>query len=153
MPSSSKQTAIRHVCVSYLFISTAVARAAAAALTLRAVCVRACVPLRKANHAENRGGFSRDEEKVRKEEPAVEATSQPKASTLFFLMILSISDDSLDKDERETVLVDLGLYEELLDPNEYGGTTLKNQIQYEIEPIVVENQMVGINFYSRIFSE
>ena len=29
----------------------------------------------------------------------------------------------------------------------------KNQIQYEIEPIVVENQMVGINFYSRILSE
>lgn len=80
-----------------------------------------------------------------------EITSQQ--TKLFFLMIISISDDSLDKDERETVLVDLGLYEELLDPNEYGGTTLKNQIQYEIEPIVVENQMVGINFYSRILSE
>ena len=80
-----------------------------------------------------------------------EITSQQ--TKLFFLMIISISDDSLDKDERETVLVDLGLYEELLDPNEYGGTTLKNQIQYEIEPIVVENQMVGINFYTRILSE
>ncbi len=80
-----------------------------------------------------------------------EITSQQ--TKLFFLMIISISDDSLDKDERETVLVDLGLYEELLYPNEYGGTTLKNQIQYEIEPIVVENQMVGINFYSRILSE
>ena len=80
-----------------------------------------------------------------------EITSQQ--TKLFFLMIISISDDSLDKDERETVLVDLGLYEELLDPNEYGGTTLKNKIQYEIEPIVVENQMVGINFYSRILSE
>ena len=80
-----------------------------------------------------------------------EITSQQ--TKLFFLMIISISDDSLDKDERETVLVDLGLYEELLDPNEYGRTTLKNQIQYEIEPIVVENQMVGINFYSRILSE
>ena len=80
-----------------------------------------------------------------------EITSQQ--TKLFFLMIISISDDSLDKDERETVLVDLGLYEELVDPNEYGGTTLKNQIQYEIEPIVVENQMVGINFYSRILSE
>ena len=80
-----------------------------------------------------------------------EITSQQ--TKLFFLMIISISDDSLDKDERETVLVDLGLYEELLDPNEYGGTTLKNQIQYEIEPIVVANQMVVINFYSRILSE
>ena len=80
-----------------------------------------------------------------------EITSQQ--TKLFFLMIISISDDSLDKDEREAVLVDLGLYEELLDPNEYGGTTLKNQIQYEIETIVVESQMVGINFYSRILSE
>ena len=80
-----------------------------------------------------------------------EITSQQ--TKLFFLMIISISDDSLDKDERESVLVDLGLYEELLDPNEYGGTTLKNKIQYEIEPIVVESQMVGINFYSRILSE
>lgn len=41
-----------------------------------------------------------------------EITSQQ--TKLFFLMIISISDDSLDKDERETVLVDLGLYEELL---------------------------------------
>ena len=80
-----------------------------------------------------------------------EITSQQ--TKLFFLMIISISDDSLDKDERETVLIDLGLYEELLDPNEYGGTTLKNQIQYEIEPIVIESQMVGINFYSRMLSE
>ena len=40
-----------------------------------------------------------------------EITSQQ--TKLFFLMIISISDDSLDKDERETVLVDLGLYEEL----------------------------------------
>lgn len=80
-----------------------------------------------------------------------EITSQQ--TKLFFLMIISISDDSLDKDEREAVLVDLGLYEELLDPNEYGGITLKNQIQYEIETIVVESQMVGINFYSRILSE
>ena len=64
-----------------------------------------------------------------------------------------VKEISLDKDERETVLVDLGLYEELLDPNEYGGTTLKNQIQYEIEPIVIESQMVGINFYSRMLSE
>ena len=66
---------------------------------------------------------------------------------------MCIRDSSLDKDERETVLIDLGLYEELLDPNEYGGTTLKNQIQYEIEPIVIESQMVGINFYSRMLSE
>ena len=69
---------------------------------------------------------------------------------LFFLMIISISDDALDKDQRESILVDLGLYEEVVDPNEYGGVTMQNQIEYEIPPIIVNNQLIGINFYSRI---
>ena len=77
-----------------------------------------------------------------------EITSQQ--TKLFFLMIISISDDELNKDERESILVELGLYEEVVEPDEYGGTTLKNQIEYEIEPIIVNNLLVGINFYSRI---
>ena len=77
-----------------------------------------------------------------------EITSQQ--TKLFFLMIISISDDSLDKDERETVLVDLGLYEELLDPNEYGGILVLNEIEYEIEPLVQGSRLVGLNFYSRL---
>ena len=63
---------------------------------------------------------------------------------------ISISDDALDKDQRESILVDLGLYEEVVDPNEYGGVTIQNQIEYEIQPIIVNNQLIGINFYSRI---
>ena len=77
-----------------------------------------------------------------------EITSQQ--TKLFFLMIISISDDELNKDERESILVELGLYEDVVEPDEYGGTTLKNQIEYEIEPIIVNNLLVGINFYSRI---
>lgn len=77
-----------------------------------------------------------------------EITSQQ--TKLFFLMIISISDDALDKDQRESILVDLGLYEEVVDPNEYGGVTIQNQIEYEIQPIIVNNQLIGINFYSRI---
>ena len=76
-----------------------------------------------------------------------EITSQQ--TKLFFLMIISISDDALDKDQRESILVDLGLYEEVVDPNEYGGVTIQNQIEYEIQPIIVNNQLIGINFYSR----
>ena len=45
---------------------------------------------------------------------------------LFFLMIISISDDSLNKDERESILTDVGLYQEVNVPEEYGGATLKN---------------------------
>ena len=65
-------------------------------------------------------------------------------------MIISISDDSLSKDEREIVLTEIGLYEEVNVPSEYGGVTIKNQIEYEIQPLVVNNQLIGINFYSRI---
>ena len=39
---------------------------------------------------------------------------------LFFLMIISISDDSLNKDERESILTDVGLYQEVNVPEEYG---------------------------------
>ena len=77
-----------------------------------------------------------------------EITSQQ--TKLFFLMIISISDDSLNKDEREEILTEIGLYEEVNVPSEYGGVTLKNQIEYEIQPLVVNNQLIGINFYSRI---
>ena len=77
-----------------------------------------------------------------------EITSQQ--TKLFFLMIISISDDSLNKDEREIVLTEIGLYEEVSVPSEYGGVTIKNQIEYEIQPLVVNNQLIGINFYSRI---
>ena len=69
---------------------------------------------------------------------------------LFFLMIISISDDSLNKDERESILTDVGLYQEVNVPEEYGGATLKNQIIYEIQPLVVDNQLIGINFNSRL---
>ena len=79
---------------------------------------------------------------------ASEITSQQ--TKLFFLMIISISDDSLNKDEREIVLTEIGLYEEVSVPSEYGGVTIKNQIEYEIQPLVVNNQLIGINFYSRI---
>ena len=77
-----------------------------------------------------------------------EITSQQ--TKLFFLMIISISDDSLNKDEREIILTDIGLYEDVDIPSDYGGVTIKNEIEYEIEPLVVNNQLIGVNFYSRI---
>jgi hypothetical protein len=65
-------------------------------------------------------------------------------------MIISISDDSLNKEEREEILTNIGLYQEVSVPSEYGGATLKNQILYEILPLVVDNKLVGINFNTRI---
>ena len=65
-------------------------------------------------------------------------------------MIISISDDSLNKDEREIILTHIGLYEDVDIPSDYGGVTIKNEIEYEIEPLVINNQLIGVNFYSRI---
>ena len=47
-------------------------------------------------------------------------------------------------------MTDIGLYEDVDIPTEYGGVTIKNEIEYEIEPLVVNNQLIGVNFYSRI---
>ena len=68
---------------------------------------------------------------------------------LFLLLIIAISDDTADKDGREEILAGLGLYDEILDPNDYGGILVFNGIEYEIEPLVAENRLVGLNFYSR----
>ena len=76
-----------------------------------------------------------------------QATTQQ--TKLFLLLIIAISDDTADKDGREEILAGLGLYNEILDPNDYGGILVFNEIEYEIEPLVAENRLVGLNFYSR----
>ena len=76
-----------------------------------------------------------------------QATTQQ--TKLFLLLIIAISDDTADKDGREVILSGLGLYDEILDPNDYGGILVFNEIEYEIEPLVAENRLVGLNFYSR----
>lgn len=79
-----------------------------------------------------------------------EITSQQ--TKLFFLMILSISDSELTKEDRETLLSELGVYEDVSVPSEYGQTTTKNQVEYQIEPLIVNGQLIGINFYSKLLS-
>ena len=76
-----------------------------------------------------------------------QATTQQ--TKLFLLLNIAISDDTADKDGREEILAGLGLYDEILDPNDYGGILVFNEIEYEIEPLVAENRLVGLNFYSR----
>tara|TARA_B100000925_G_scaffold32341_1_gene21456 strand:- start:259 stop:900 length:642 start_codon:yes stop_codon:yes gene_type:complete len=79
-----------------------------------------------------------------------EITSQQ--TKLFFLMILSISDSELTKEDRESLLSELGVYEDVSVPSEYGQTTTKNQVEYQIEPLIVNGQLIGINFYSKLLS-
>ena len=80
-----------------------------------------------------------------------EVTSQ--RTRLFFLIIIAMSDDSLDKDGRESVLSKVGLYDEVDNPNQIGGGVTINNIRYVVEPLVDRGVLRGINFYSTRDSE
>ena len=83
--------------------------------------------------------------------PTTNDTITTQQTKLFLLLIIALSDDQLDRDGRENILSGLGLYEEINDPNEYGGGILVfNEIEYEIEPLVQGSRLVGLNFYSKL---
>ena len=82
--------------------------------------------------------------------PTTNDTITTQQTKLFLLLIIALSDDQLDRDGRENILSGLGLYEEINDPNEYGGILVFNEIEYEIEPLVQGTRLVGLNFYSRL---
>ena len=72
---------------------------------------------------------------------------------LFFLIIIAMSDDTLDKEGRESVLSKVGLYDEVENPNQIGGGVTVNKIRYIVEPLVDRGILRGINFYSTKDSE
>ena len=82
--------------------------------------------------------------------PTTNDTITTQQTKLFLLLIIALSDDQLDRDGRENILSGLGLYEEITDPNEYGGILVFNEIEYEIEPLVQGSRLVGLNFYSKL---
>ena len=82
--------------------------------------------------------------------PTTNDTITTQQTKLFYLLIIALSDDQLDRDGRENILSGLGLYEEIDDPNEYGGILVFNEIEYEIEPLVQGSRLVGLNFYSKL---
>ncbi len=75
-----------------------------------------------------------------------EVTSQ--RTRLFFLIIIAMSDSTLDKDGRESVLSKVGLYDEVDNPNQVGGGVSINNIRYVIEPLVDRGVLRGITFYT-----
>ena len=80
-----------------------------------------------------------------------EITSQ--RTRLFFLIIIAMSDSTLDKDGRESVLSKVGLYDKVDSPNQISGGVSINNIRYVIEPLVDRGVLVGINFYSTRISQ
>lgn len=75
-----------------------------------------------------------------------EVTAQ--RTRLFFLIIIAMSDETLDKEGRESVLSKVGLYDEVESPNQIGGGVTVNAVRYVVEPLVDRGLLVGINFYS-----
>jgi hypothetical protein len=65
---------------------------------------------------------------------------------LFFLILIAIADDTLDKDGRENILTNLGLYDQVENPYQVGGTVAQNKIRYLIEPLVDNGLLIGLNF-------
>tara|TARA_B100002019_G_scaffold13205_1_gene10679 strand:- start:374 stop:1027 length:654 start_codon:yes stop_codon:yes gene_type:complete len=80
-----------------------------------------------------------------------EVTNQ--RTRLFFLIIIAMSDETLDKEGRESVLSKVGLYDEVENPNQIGGGVTVNKIRYVVEPLVDRGILRGINFYSTKDSE
>ena len=80
-----------------------------------------------------------------------EVTTQ--RARLFFLIIIAMSDETLDKEGRESVLSKVGLYDEVDNPNQIGGGVTVNKIRYVVEPLVDRGILRGINFYSTKDSE
>ena len=67
---------------------------------------------------------------------------------LFFLILVAMADETLDKDGRESVLSKVGLYDEVNSPEQIGGSVTLNNIQYVVEPLIDKGFLMGINFYT-----
>ena len=85
--------------------------------------------------------------------PVVSDETASQRTKLFFLILVAMADDTLDKDGRESVLSKVGLYDEVDSPNQIGGGVSINNIRYVIEPLVDRGVLRGINFYTTRESE
>ena len=61
-----------------------------------------------------------------------------------FLLLIAISDPELSKDAREKVLSNLGLYENVENPRLMSSSLTKNNITYQIEPLVDNDLLIGL---------
>ncbi len=80
--------------------------------------------------------------------PVVNDETASQRTKLFFLVLIAMADNTLDKDGRESVLSKLGLYDEVSTPDQIGGSLTLNKVQYIIEPLVDKGLLIGLNFYT-----
>ena len=80
--------------------------------------------------------------------PSTKEEANAQQTKLFFLLIITLSDDTLDKDGRESILTNLGLYDEVSAPRQLAGSVTKNGIQYVLEPLVQNDLLFGLSLYT-----
>ena len=80
--------------------------------------------------------------------PSTKEEANAQQTKLFFLLIITLSDDTLDKDGRESILTNLGLYDDVADPKQLAGSVTKNGIQYILEPLVQNDLLFGLSLYT-----
>ena len=80
--------------------------------------------------------------------PVVSDETASQRTKLFFLILIAMADDTLDKEGRESVLSKLGLYDEVSTPDQLGGSLTLNKVLYVVEPLIDKGLLIGINFYT-----
>ena len=80
--------------------------------------------------------------------PTSKDEANAQQTKLFFLLILTLSDETLDKNGREAILTNLGLYDNVSDPKQLAGSVTKNGVQYILEPLVENNFLFGLSLYA-----
>jgi len=82
--------------------------------------------------------------------PVVNDEVASQRTKLFFLILIAMADDTLDREGRESVLSKLGLYDDISTPEQIGSSLTLNGVQYIVEPLVDKGLLIGINFYTNI---
>ena len=82
--------------------------------------------------------------------PVVNDEVASQRTKLFFLILIAMADDTLDREGRESVLSKLGLYDNISTPEQIGSSLTLNGVQYVVEPLVDKGLLIGINFYTNI---
>ena len=79
--------------------------------------------------------------------PASQNSIVAEQTKFFLLLLIAISDPDLNKEGRETVLSNLGLYESVEKPELMSGSVTKNNITYQLEPLVDSNLLIGLTLF------
>ena len=79
--------------------------------------------------------------------PASQNSIVAEQTKFFLLLLIAISDPDLNKEGRETVLSNLGLYENVEKPELMSGSVTKNNITYQLEPLVDSNLLIGLTLF------